>query len=166
MRAERAVILAAGTGRRLGAFSDAHPKPLLEIHGRSILENCLTQLAAHGVSETVIIVGHRRDQIEARIGETFAGMRIAYVVSEKYQTTNNVYSLWCARDFLDRDLLLLEADLFFDGALIEAVQDSPAANAVAVARHQSGMDGTVVRLDKDGRITELIEGARQGPGFA
>jgi len=164
-KAKRAIILAAGAGRRLGLFTEAHPKPLLKIHGRSILENCLDQLAVNGITHTVIIVGHMRDQIVERIGDRYEGMRIDYVISENYATTNNVYSLWCAREYLDRTILLLEADLFFDGELIVAVQDCPAPDVVAVARHRHGMDGTVVRLDTAGAITALIEGARQGADF-
>ncbi|MBV9550577.1 MAG: aminotransferase class I/II-fold pyridoxal phosphate-dependent enzyme [Alphaproteobacteria bacterium] len=165
MKAKRAVILAAGAGRRLGAFTDAHPKPLLEIQGRSILENCLDQLAKNGIEQTVIIVGHMSEQIIARVGHRFAGMTIAYVTSDKYQTTNNIYSLWCARAFLDQAILLLEADIFFDGRLIAAIQDCGAENVVAVARHKPGMDGTVIRMDESYQLTELIEGARQPPDF-
>lgn len=163
--AKRAVILAAGAGRRLGSFTERHPKPLLEIGGVPILINCLHRLEASGIVHVVIVVGHLKEQIQERIGAHFGQMRIDYVVSERYATTNNVYSLWCAREYLNEDVLLLEADIFFDPGLIEALQKTEGEVVVAVDDYKPGMDGTVVRLDDSGFLTELVEGARQGPGF-
>lgn len=163
--ARKAVILAAGVGRRLGGFTDAHPKPLLEINGVPMLGNCLRRLSECGIEEVVIVVGHFREQIEAFAGDAYAGMRIRYVVSEQFRTTNNIYSLWLARQDLNEDILLVEADLFIDGALLPALQSLEADNVAAVALFARGMDGTVVELDEGGFLTRLIEGREQGPGF-
>ena len=54
--------------RRLGGFSEAHPKPLLEINGTPILGNCLTRLKEAGVEEIVLVVGHFAEQIKAFAG--------------------------------------------------------------------------------------------------
>ncbi len=159
------MILAAGIGRRLGGFTDAHPKPLLEINGVPMLGNCLTRLSECGIEEVVIVVGHFREQVEAFAGNEYAGMRIRYVVSEKFRSTNNIYSLWLARQDLNEDILLVEADLFIDGALLPALQSLDADNVAAVARYARGMDGTVVELDEAGLLTRLIEGREQGLGF-
>jgi histidinol-phosphate/aromatic aminotransferase/cobyric acid decarboxylase-like protein/choline kinase len=163
--ARKAIILAAGAGRRLGGFTDIHPKPLLPVNGVPILGNCLKRLSECGVEEVVIVVGHFREQIEAFAGEASAGMRVRYVVSEQFRTTNNIYSLWLARHELNEDILLVEADILFDGALLPALQKADADNVAAVARFARGMDGTVVKLDDESFLTHLIEGREQGPGF-
>lgn len=165
IRARKAVILAAGAGRRLGGFTQAHPKPLLDINGTPILGNCLTRLKEAGLTEAVIVVGHFADQIKAFAGEEREGLRIRYIESDKYETTNNIYSLWLAREELNEDVLLLEADIFFDEKLLPALQAVEGENVAAVALFQRGMDGAVVRLDGQGFVTELIEGKEQGPGF-
>src|SRR5258706_688833 len=97
IRAKKAIILAAGAGRRLGSFTDAHPKPLLEIKGTPILGNCLTRLKEAGVEEAVLVIGHFKDQIRAFAGANGAGLKIRYIESDRYATTNNIYSLWLAR---------------------------------------------------------------------
>jgi NDP-sugar pyrophosphorylase family protein len=163
--ARKAIILAAGVGRRLGAFTQSHPKPLLPINGIPILENCLLRLAESGVDEAVMVVGHLRDQIIAFAGERYGQMRIRYVVSERYASTNNIYSLWLARADLDGDVLLLEADVFFDSSLLPALQALDADNGAAVARFDQGMNGSVVELDAHGYLMRLIEGREQGSGF-
>lgn len=165
IRARKAVILAAGAGRRLGHFTEAHPKPLLEINGTPILGNCLTRLKEAGVEDVVLVVGHFADQIKAFAGEDYAGLRIRYIDSEKYATTNNIYSLWLAREELNDDILLVEADIFFDDKLLPALQAADADNVAAVALFARGMDGAVVTRDADGFVTHLIEGKEQGPGF-
>ncbi len=165
IRARKAVILAAGAGRRLGHFTEAHPKPLLEINGTPILGNCLTRLKEAGVEDVVLVVGHFAGQIKEFAGADYAGLRIRYIDSEKYATTNNIYSLWLAREELNEDILLVEADIFFDDKLLPALQAADADNVAAVGLFARGMDGAVVRRDADGFVTQLIEGKEQGPGF-
>ncbi len=71
-------ILAGGRGTRLGERAREVPKPLLEVAGEPFLIHQLRLLAAHGVREAVICVGHRGEMIESRIGEERSGVRIAY----------------------------------------------------------------------------------------
>jgi histidinol-phosphate/aromatic aminotransferase/cobyric acid decarboxylase-like protein/CTP:molybdopterin cytidylyltransferase MocA len=164
-RARKAVVLAAGAGRRLGSFSEVHPKPLLTVNGVPLLGNCLKRLRECGVEETVIVVGHFKDQIMAFAGADYDGMAVRYVVSERYASTNNIYSLWLAREELNEDILLLEADIFFDGALLLALQSLEADTVAAVAPFARGMEGTIAELDGKGYLTRLIEGKEQGASF-
>ena len=163
--AKKAVILAAGVGRRLGPWSGRHPKALLQVGGRPLLERSLLCLRDHGVSHVVLVVGHLREQIQAFVGDRFPDLHVEYVVSDRYATTNNSYSLWLARDQLTEDVLLLEADLLYVPELIDRIQRSPEPNQVAIARYTPGMDGTVVRLDGAGNVSQLIEGREQGDDF-
>jgi histidinol-phosphate/aromatic aminotransferase/cobyric acid decarboxylase-like protein/choline kinase len=164
-RPAKAIILAAGAGRRLGPAGERHPKPLLKVNGIPILGNCLASLRRNGIDRVVIVVGHLKDQIIAAAEAAGAGMSLSYVVSERYATTNNIYSLWLARADLNEDILLLEGDVFFEGGLIGGLIDCASDNALAVSPFARGMDGSVVTLDGAGKITALIEGRDQGPGF-
>ena len=161
----KAIILAAGAGSRLSPFTDHAPKCLVPINGVPILVNALTHLRDSGIQETVIVVGHLKESIYDAIGNSFNGMKISYIESDRYETTNNIYSLWLARDHLTEDIVLLEADVFFERLLLDCMLSHKQANIAAVARHQSWMSGTVVSLDKEGKVQALLETRHQPLGF-
>ena len=161
----KAIILAAGIGSRMGSFTENNPKCLAPVNGLPILVNTIGNLCESGIEETVIVVGHLKEKIYDMIGSSFNGMRISYIESDRYATTNNIYSLWLAREHLSEDVLLLEADVFFERLLLDRLLLYKNRNVAAVARHQPWMSGTVVSHDEDGNIAELVEGCHQGPDF-
>ncbi|MDP6632755.1 MAG: phosphocholine cytidylyltransferase family protein, partial [Dehalococcoidales bacterium] len=161
----KAIILAAGVGNRLSPFTDRLPKCLVQVNDIPILVNTLTHLADSGIDEAVIVVGHLKEMIVESIGTCFRGMSITYVESDCYTVTNNIYSLWLAREHLTEDVLLLEADVYFEREVIDRLLHGRGENRAAVARHQSWMSGTVVSLDKEGNIQALLETSHQGPQF-
>jgi len=165
MNVRKAIVLAAGMGGRLYPFTSAYPKPLVPIRGVPILQNSLHNLAACGIAECVIIVGYRKDAIIDSIGDVYCGMHITYVVSDRYQTADNIYSLWLAREHFDQDILLLEGDVFFERQLLKILMEESTSSAAAVAPYQSYMSGTVVEIDDDGTIKRMVEGKEQGVDF-
>ncbi|MFC1897936.1 phosphocholine cytidylyltransferase family protein, partial [Chloroflexota bacterium] len=161
----KAIILAAGNGRRMGLFTVHTPKCLVPVNGIPILINMLTHLSRAGVEETVIVVGHLKENIYDMVGTSFNGMKVSYIESDRHATTNNIYSLWLAREHLTEDVLLLEADVFFDRSLLDRIFSNGHNSVAAVAWHQSWMSGTVVSLDKEGNVQALLETRHQGPQF-
>jgi len=161
----RAVILAAGVGNRLSPFTDTLPKCLVPANEVPILVNTLTHLADSGIDEAIIVVGYLKEMIFASIGNYFQGMKITYVESNNYATTNNIYSLWLAREYLTEDILLLEADIYFERKLIDLLFRGRGGNLAAVARYQPWMSGSVVRLDNNAKITAFIESKHQKADF-
>ncbi|MCP5031572.1 MAG: aminotransferase class I/II-fold pyridoxal phosphate-dependent enzyme [Actinomycetia bacterium] len=160
----RAVILAAGKGSRLERLAGDVPKCLVEIDGQPLLERALHALASQGVVEAVIVVGYRGEAVRERIGSCFAGVDIRFVEAPDFETTNNIRSLWDAREFLDEDVLLVEADVAFDPSVISALLVEP-GSSIAVVPYHRGLSGTVVRRDKRGHVTSLILGADQDEYF-
>jgi histidinol-phosphate/aromatic aminotransferase/cobyric acid decarboxylase-like protein/CTP:phosphocholine cytidylyltransferase-like protein len=160
----RAVILAAGRGSRLHAKTWDAPKCLVEVGGESILERALRALASEGITEALIVVGYKSDVLRARIGARYAGIDIADVDAPDYATTNNLRSLWDARAHLDRDVVLLEADIAFDPGVVATLFAEP-GSAAAVAPYDPSLSGTVVRPDASGRVTSFALGSDQGKGF-
>jgi histidinol-phosphate/aromatic aminotransferase/cobyric acid decarboxylase-like protein len=136
----------------------------VEVNGEPILERALRALAAHDIREAVIVVGHKSEVIRARLGNRFEGIEIRYVDAPLYASTNNIHSLWDARDFFDQDILLLEADVVFDKEVIGAILRQP-GSAAAVAPHHRALSGTVVRCDGQGRIGSFVLGADQDASF-
>ncbi len=160
----RAVILTAGMGSRLAPLTLETPKCLTEINGQPILFRALRALASQGLSEAVIVVGHHADKVRGRVGSRRFGLDISYVDAPRYMTTNNIRSLWDARDFCDEDILLLEGDVVFDEIVLTELLQQP-GNAAAVVPYQRELSGTVVRLDQSGRVTEFVLAADQDQDF-
>jgi len=161
---QRAVILAAGRGSRLHALTGDAPKCLTEIDGEPLLERALRSLASLGVTEAVVVIGYMGDMVRDRIGSRFDGVDILYVEALDYATTNNIRSLWDARAYLDQDLVLLEADVAFDAAVVGTLFAQSGSSA-AVAPHEPALSGTVVRRNNAGQVTSFVLGAEQGRQF-
>jgi len=160
----RAVILAAGKGDRLQPLTAQVPKCLVEVAGEPLLERALHALASQGVAEAVIVVGYKGEVIRDRIGSRFAGVDILFVEAPDSETTNNIRSLWDAREYLDEDVLLLDADIAFEPTVISALLKAPGSSA-AVAPYSRALSGTVVRRDGLNQVTSLTLRADQGPRF-
>ena len=161
----KAVILAAGVGDRLRPFTEKFPKCLAPVNGVPILINALTHLSDVGVEEVVVVVGHQKEQIYERIGDAFETVKVSYIESENYETTNNIYSLWLAREHLIEDIFLLEADVFFERKLLDRMLSYEGESLATVSQHQAWMSGTVVSIDKSGHIQALMDARDQGPDF-
>jgi NDP-sugar pyrophosphorylase family protein len=142
-----AVILAAGMGTRLRPLTNDRPKALVEVNGTPILHNALRQLSRAGIAEACLVVGYRHEQIRAACGLEYEGVRLQYVQSSSFQTTGSAHSLWLAREFLKRDALVLEGDVFFEAGVLQALlgDDHFKLNA-AVAPFAPPLTGTTVDL--------------------
>lgn len=113
----KAIILASGTGTRLQPETNDIPKALVDVGGATILAHELTALLKHGIDEVIITTGPFREKLEAHARQHH-GASVEFVHNPKYDSTNNIYSLWLARDLIDDDTLLLHGDLLFDETLV------------------------------------------------
>jgi len=147
-----ALLLAAGIGSRLGPVTEALPKCLVPVSGVPILERLVRALDAHGFERLVIVTGYKAEMIRAYLGERFGGIAIEYLLSPLFATTNNIYSLWLARQLIDEPFLLVESDVVFDAPLLEPLLQP---DRIAVSRQLPWMDGTTVTLDGDGKANAL-----------
>ena len=150
----KVVILAAGMGTRLRPLTNSRPKCLVEVHGKPILQHQLESLAKAGVAECVLVTGYLSDQLRGHFGREFQGVKISYVENERYDETNNLYSLWLAIKEFDHDITLLEGDLIFEDVLLEQLLNSPDPNVAVVDRYQCFMDGTVILAE--GRFSKTM----------
>lgn len=153
----QAIILAAGMGRRLGELTRTQTKCMVEVNGTRLIDRLLTQLSSLPLTRIVMVVGYQADGLRAHVDEKFAQLNIEYVMNEVYDRTNNIFSLALAKDkLLEDDTLLIESDLIFDSHLFTLLLDNPWPNLALVAKYESWMDGTMVRLDDDGCITSFV----------
>lgn len=159
-RPRTALLLAAGMGSRLSPLTDSTAKCLVGLSGVSILERLLRTLALYDFNRLVVVVGHESDSIQDYLGDHSGSIEISYITSTCYRTTNNIYSLWLAREAIDEPVMLIESDLVFDEALLEGMLS---ADSVAVSRQQPWMNGTTVTLDGTDGISAFCLGEMSRP---
>ena len=153
----QAIILAAGMGKRLGEKTRDNTKCMLEVGGTRLIDRTLESLASCGVSRIVLVVGYKGRNVREHVGDEYRGIPVVYVENEIYDKTNNIYSLFLAKDYLTSDdTLLLESDIIYEPDVLKAIIDDPYPNLALVDKYESWMDGTVVTLDRDCRIKRFI----------
>ncbi len=154
----QAIILAAGMGRRLGELTKDNTKCMVEVNGVRLIDRMLTQLAGLNLSRVIIVVGYEGEKLIRHIGNRYDDrLRIEYIENPVYDRTNNIYSLGLARrQMQEDDTLLLESDLIFDSAMLDLIVNHPYPNLALVAKYETWMDGTMVRLSEDNDIVSFI----------
>ena len=154
----QAIILAAGMGRRLGELTKNNTKCMVEVNGITLIDRMLNQLSGLPLNRVVIVVGYEGKKLVDYIGDRYDDkMKIEYVENPIYDKTNNIYSLALAKDKLQEDdTLLIESDLIFDDGLFDLILADPYPNLALVAKYQTWMDGTMVKIDDDNNIVNFI----------
>ena len=121
----KALILNSGMGSRMGVLTKEHPKCMTEIiHGETILSRQLKQLSDMDIKNVVITTGYYDNVLAEYCRELDLPLQIQFVHNPRYKDTNYIYSIYCAKDYLDDDILLMHGDLVFDDGVLESVIDS------------------------------------------
>ena len=122
----KALILNSGLGKRMGVLTSEHPKCMTEISDtETILSRQLRKLKSAGVNEVVMTTGLFDSVLVEYCKSLDTGLTFHFVNNPVYDKTNYIYSIYCARDFLaDDDILLMHGDLVFENAVLDAVLDN------------------------------------------
>ena len=124
-----AILLAAGVGKRMG--SGAGPKCLLQVGGRSLLRRTLDSLRAVGVKEVALVTGFQSADVEKEARAVSGEIRLSVLQNPRYRE-GAILSLWTAREFLNRDLLVMDADVLCPPAVFERLVGSKHSNCLVV----------------------------------
>lgn len=118
----KALILASGKGSRLKPLTDNIPKSLVEVNGKTLIERIIDSLVNEKINKIVITTGFLAEKMEDFVKEKYPKINFDFILNSKYETTNYIYSMWLARDFLkDDDIVYFHGDLFFDSKLIKRI---------------------------------------------
>jgi histidinol-phosphate/aromatic aminotransferase/cobyric acid decarboxylase-like protein/choline kinase len=163
----KAIILAAGIGRRMRPLTDERHKTLLEVGGRTIMGRIIDGLQANGITQVYVVTGYRAAEVEGYVTQKFGDLELRFIRNEAYATTNNIYSMALALEQmdLDEDILLIESDLIYEPAVLSRLIKSEHRNVALVDRYRIGMDGTVVSVSEAGVITQVIPTSLQDDKF-
>ena len=109
----RAIILAAGSGLRLGEFTQDIPKTLVDVNGESILERQISLLKEYGINEIFVVTGYKREKHVLK--------NIEYIFNAKYSETEQLTSMMVARGKIFGDVLIIFGDIIFDSDILQQV---------------------------------------------
>lgn len=158
----QAVILAAGRGTRMGALTDALPKPMLEVDGKSLMARKLEMLEGL-CDEVVIIVGYKGAVIREKLGDRFGTLPLTYVEQTELNGTGG--AVHSARPHLRDRFVVLMGDDLYSAHDVQAVAAEPDW-AMLVERTRTMAEGGNIVLDVNGRIIGIEEGDHTGkPGI-
>lgn len=153
----QAIILAAGMGKRLGELTKGNTKCMVKVNGTPLIDRVMKQLSRQPLKKVIIVVGYKGKELKEYLGTEYNGMPIQYIENPIYDKTNNIYSLALAKqEMQEDDTLLLESDLIFDEAMLNLLVNNPLPNLALVAKYETWMDGTMVRIDEDNNIVNFI----------
>jgi choline kinase len=160
-RITTALLLAAGTGSRLLPLTKKSPKCLTLVNETSILERLIKSLNQNHFKRLVVVTGHQEDCIRNFLETRAGNLTIEYVFSPLYKTTNNIYSLWMAKNIINEPFLLIESDLVFDPSLLTEMLYP---DRVAIARMKPWLNGSTVTINASNTINAFHSGAANGSG--
>jgi choline kinase len=168
----KAIILAAGVGRRLGGTAQGLPKSLVPIGGSSLLIRMLKSLQKLGIGSIVVVVGYEKDKIRSAVQQSFepAGS-VKFLENPEYKK-GSILSLWTARKEFTEDLLIMDADVLFPDDLLSRLVNSrhPSAFLLDPRSESTGEEMMLmVKGDRVLRIARKVDGPYdllgEGVGF-
>lgn len=154
----QAIILAAGMGKRLGEYTKNNTKCMLPVNGVRLIDRVINQLSRYHLTKIVVVVGYKGQELIDYIGHRYDNVvRIEYIINPVYDKTNNIYSLALAKkELCEDDTILLESDLIFEDALLDMLIEHPDKDLALVAKYETWMDGTMVRIDSERNIVNFV----------
>jgi len=153
----KAVILAAGVASRLRPLTNHIPKCLLKVGDKSILERTIDNLVKNKISEIIVVTGFLREMIVDFLTQKYPKLKFTFIFNEKYDSTNNIYSLWLAKsEMLGYEMLLMDSDIIFDSRIIGQLISSEYENNLALRSSENLSEEEIkCLLNNDGSIKEI-----------
>jgi choline kinase len=146
----KAIILAAGVGKRLWPITQYRPKCLIEIGGKTLLHRYLETLASLGIQRADIVLGYKQEMIRAAVEGNACGVHVNFLVNDQFHR-GSISSLWIARTALDDDVIVMDADVLFHREILRRLVESSFPNALL-------MDDTVKQTGEECMV--VVEGGR------
>lgn len=156
----QALILAAGMGKRLKKYTKKNTKCMVEVNEKKLIDRTIENLLAINIKKIIMVTGYEGENLRRYLEENYKNRNInfLFIENKKYKETNNIYSLYLAKDELEKDdTILLESDIIFEQKVLEKLLINKNENIALVAKYEQWMDGTVVTIDDEDNINEFFD---------
>ncbi|MBT7903315.1 NTP transferase domain-containing protein [Candidatus Woesearchaeota archaeon] len=152
----KAIILAAGQGKRLLPLTNELPKCLLEVKEKSLIEIILDRVSYAGIKDVIIVIGFGQSKIIDKFGTVYKGMDIEYIYNPIYAKTNCIYSLWLAREQLIDGGIIINGDTIFNENILKSLLSTKHKNAAVVDMNSTRLDEDAMKVTiKNNCISEI-----------
>lgn len=157
----QAIILAAGMGKRLKQLTRNNTKCMVKVGGVPLINRTLRQLDSLDLSRIIIVTGYEGQKLRDHIATLDVKTPVCFIDNPIYDKTNNIYSLALASEYLvAEDTLLLESDIIFEDSVLRCLVEDERESLALVAKYESWMDGTCVKLSEHDDIEAMIPGSK------
>jgi choline kinase len=145
----KAIIMAAGVGKRLQSLNINKPKCLIAVGSTTLIRRSVNLLVSKGISDITVIVGFKGHLIRNELNND-----VAYFENPDFQSTNSIKSLWYAKDLLEDDVLLLNGDLYYEHVILDYAINQ--TNPVVMLADSTRIDNADYRFSfRDGQIDQF-----------
>ncbi len=155
----KAIILAAGQGKRLLPETADLPKSLLDVGGRTMIAWQIQEFVKCGIDDIVVVTGFRAEKAEKTLDEiakSYPETSIRVLVNPEYETSDNLVSCWAARAEMDRDFVLVNGDTLFQAPVLRKLLRSPDAPVTLANDDKEHYDEDDMKIIRDGaRLLEI-----------
>ena len=147
-----AIILAAGLGSRLGAKTEHAPKGFLEIDGQSLIVRSLNNLIDSGIERIIIGTGYMSEAYEQL---AFDYPQVECVKNDVFATSGSMYTLYCLRNVIDEDFLILESDLLYDKCGLSMLLKEPHKDVILSSGKSNSNDEVYIEVDHNLNLVNM-----------
>lgn len=152
---KKAIILAAGAGKRLGDLTKDIPKCLLptDVYGSTLIDFSLSALKSYSISEIIIVSGYKESRLRQHIEKKWSSkLLFKFIFNDKFNDYNNIYSAYLAKDFWDDEVVLLNSDIIFDPDILRNLKQRANNPEAGVRASYLVIDDTKKLLQEDMKV--------------
>ena len=161
----KAVILAAGLGSRLRPITNDVPKCMVSVNGIPIIDKQILNLVQNGIKDICVVSGYKGDVLAQHLKLKYPFVTI--INNARYSETNNMYSLYLARDFVNgREFLLMNADVFFDAEIVAGMLNGESCSKIACDKSQFLDESMKITVDSSGKVNHISKKIGEHEHFA
>ncbi|MCF7867167.1 MAG: phosphocholine cytidylyltransferase family protein [Candidatus Cloacimonetes bacterium] len=151
----KAIILAAGMGKRLQKASDGKPKSMIKIGEKSIMHHQLESCQQVGIKDFVFVLGYKKDELKQHILEKIDQENAVFIENPIYNKTNTLYSLYLTRKQFDDDFIYFNADVLFQSKLLKKISSPSQYSQLLLETKSCGEEEVKMIIDDNMKILEI-----------